>query len=264
MTDTSDLTPERRRELAATFSAAGGGANYDALRPSYPPEVVDWLTAGLPHPARVADVGAGTGKLTRLLAAAGHQVVAVDPSTDMLDQLRGPDRSADGLIETRVGTGEALPLPDASLDLVVYAQAWHWVDPVVAAAQARRVLRPGGRLALIWNVRDDTPAWQLGLGSVMPAPPAEHLARDLAENPRLPGGFGELEAADFRWTRVMSRRSIADLVTTRSQYLSAGPAERAEQYAKVADFLAAEFPALGPDDDLELAYRTYCFRATRP
>lgn len=255
MSETSDLSPGRRRQLAATFGT--GGANYEALRPSYPPQAVAWVTEGWSSPARIVDVGAGTGKLARLLAAAGHQVTAVDPSADMLAQLQGSP------VTTQLGTGERLPLPDASVDLVVYAQAWHWVDPVAATREARRVLRPGGRLGLVWNVRDDQPKWQRRLGEVMQAPPAEHSARRMAENPSLPGGFGDVRVATFGWTRTLSRRLIADLTTTRSEYLELDTAGRAEHYGRVVDFLAREFPHLALDDEVELAYQTYCFRAPR-
>jgi ubiquinone/menaquinone biosynthesis C-methylase UbiE len=102
-------------------------------------------------PLRVADVGAGTGKLTRVVAGLGAEVVAIDPDAAMLAELaaRVPD------VPTFVGTGERIPLTDASADAVVFGQAWHWVDPDAASAEVGRVLRPGGVLGLIWNVRDE-------------------------------------------------------------------------------------------------------------
>ena len=100
-------------------------------------------------PLHVADVGAGTGKLSRVLLAAGHEVTAVEPSAEMLAELVAAVPGVRGLL----GRGEALPLPDASVDAVTYAQAWHWVEPEVGCAEAARVLRPGGVLGLVWNFR---------------------------------------------------------------------------------------------------------------
>jgi SAM-dependent methyltransferase len=99
---------------------------------------------------RVVDVGAGTGKLTRVLAAAGHVVTAVDPDAGMLSELR---RAVPG-VTTREGTGEAMPVGDACADAVTVAQAWHWMDHPAAAAEFARVLRPAGVVGLVWNVLD--------------------------------------------------------------------------------------------------------------
>lgn len=245
------------RSLGSAFTV--GGADYEALRPSYPDEAVRWLTEALPARADVVDVGAGTGKLTRPLVAAGHRVTAVDPSADMLAQLERalPD------VSTVIGTGESFPAPDASADLIVYAQAWHWVEPEAAGAQARRVLRPGGRLAMVWNVVDDRVPWQRRMMDVVGRPPAEHEARQMYESPALPTGFENAETYDLTWTRKMSPRTVAALRTTHSAYLAASPSEQARMRAEVAQVLALEHPGLGPDEELELRYRTYCVRATR-
>jgi SAM-dependent methyltransferase len=120
-------------------------ADYERGRPGYPPAAVAAL--GLAAGARVADVGAGTGKLTRALAAAGLDVVAVEPFAAMREALRA---AAPG-VAVLDGTAEALPLDDASVDAVTCADAFHWFDGARAAPELARVLRPGGALILLWN-----------------------------------------------------------------------------------------------------------------
>jgi SAM-dependent methyltransferase len=123
-----------------------GAAAYEQARPDYPRAAIDLL--GLGPGKTVVDVGAGTGKLTRQLAATGARVVAVEP----LDAMRGliPTEG----IEVLAGTAEALPLPSASADVVTAAQAFHWFRTEEALSEMRRVLRPDGLLALLWNRRD--------------------------------------------------------------------------------------------------------------
>lgn len=133
---------------ARSFDRAA--AQYAAARPAYPPALFDALEdlAGRPLAgARVADVGAGTGMATAALHARGARVVAVEPGEGMAAQFR---RALPGVPLVR-GTGDALPLAPASVDLLTYAQSWHWTDPARALPQALRVLRPGGALALWWN-----------------------------------------------------------------------------------------------------------------
>ncbi len=128
--------------------------DYARHRPGYPPALADWLLAEVPlQPGDVvADVGAGTGLFTRSLLAAGLRVLAVEPNAPMraaaIDLLGGVPGFS--IIE---GTGEATGLPGRSVKLVTVAQAFHWFDPVAAARECLRVLVPGGKVALIWNLR---------------------------------------------------------------------------------------------------------------
>ncbi|MFD3315907.1 class I SAM-dependent methyltransferase [Streptomyces sp. NPDC058694] len=134
---------------AHSFNAAA--AQYAANRPSYPPTLFDALENAAGHPlagARTIDVGAGTGIATTLLHARGANVVAVEPGAGMARQFR---RTLPDIPLVR-GDGNALPFTDASADFVTYAQAWHWTEPARAAPEAMRVLRPGGALALWWNM----------------------------------------------------------------------------------------------------------------
>ena len=149
------------------IAAAGFGAEaatYERGRPSYPEaavgHLVDQLELGVG--CRVLDLAAGTGKMTRLLLATGADVVAVEPVAAMRVQLH----NALG-VEALEGTAEAIPLPDASVDAVVVAQAFHWFDAPRALAEIVRVLRPGGALALVWNERDETVPWVAELGRII-------------------------------------------------------------------------------------------------
>jgi ubiquinone/menaquinone biosynthesis C-methylase UbiE len=167
---------------------------YETNRPGYPAETVSWLLDD--QPARVIDVGAGTGKLTRLLTESGRTVTAVDPSELMLDRLRGALPDVDRL----VGTAERLPLPDRSAELITVAQAWHWVDPPLASAEIGRVLRPGGRLGLVWNLRDERVGWvrDLGVGDARRRRPVRRRARG-------PGGGRAVRRAGAVRGRVDTR-----------------------------------------------------------
>ncbi|MEU3772881.1 class I SAM-dependent methyltransferase [Streptomyces sp. NPDC032472] len=141
---------------ARSFDAAA--PLYAAHRPGYPRELLDAVEelAGRPlRGSRVADVGAGTGIATALLHARGADVLAVEPGDGMAAEFRRahPD------IPIVRGDGDRLPLADAVCDFLTYAQAWHWTDPDRSVPEARRVLRPGGALALWWNDLDTTVPW---------------------------------------------------------------------------------------------------------
>src|SRR5215475_2957515 len=150
---------EHPRARAVSFGAVADA--YERGRPPYPPTAIDWLLpAGA---ARVLDLGAGTGKLTRQLAGRGLDVTAVEPSEAMREQLRG---AVPG-IRSLEGTAERIPLPGGSVDAVLVAQAWHWVDPARAVPEVARVLRPGGQLGLLWNVRDERADWVAALSVIL-------------------------------------------------------------------------------------------------
>lgn len=123
---------------------------YERHRPTYPTAAVQWLLEPVGPSARVVDLGAGTGKLSRSIAAAGHRAVAVDPDPLMLEELR---QAVPG-VPTLLGSAEVLPLPDGEADAVLVGQAWHWMHGGRAAPELARVIRPGGVLGLVWNVRD--------------------------------------------------------------------------------------------------------------
>jgi len=123
--------------------------DYARYRPGYPSAAFDAMLEGID--ARVAaDVGAGTGISARALAGRGLEVFALEPNAAM----RAIGERAGGGVAWCDGSGEATGLPDASIDLALCAQSWHWLHPEDAPRELRRILRDGGRLALMWNTAD--------------------------------------------------------------------------------------------------------------
>jgi SAM-dependent methyltransferase len=137
---------------------------YVAGRPSYPPAAIDAIFEGLGDPPTlaVADLGAGTGISSRMLAARGPHVFAIEPNAAMRDAAQ-----ADPRIEWIDATAENTSLPDRSVDIVTAFQAWHWVDHALAVPEARRIVRPGGRLVIVYNERDERDAFTAGYGEIV-------------------------------------------------------------------------------------------------
>ncbi len=237
-----------RQDLSLSFGSAA--AAYERGRPSYPPEAIDWL---LPIGARqVLDLGAGTGKLTTRLVERGMDVVAVDPIPEMLELLRA------SLPETRalLGTAEEIPLQDNSVDAVLVAQAWHWVQPERAIPEIARVLRPGGRLGLVWNTRDERLGWLRELGQIIGSD-GDGGRFDV----ELPEPFTDRQRHQVEWTNYLTPQALIDLVASRS-YCITSPAEvRTKTLDQVRELLTTH-PALTNSNGLALPYITVCVRAT--
>jgi SAM-dependent methyltransferase len=249
------MTGRRTQHGPATDRATSFGAvaeAYERSRPSYPDEALDWLLP--PGARRVLDLGAGTGKLTRSLVARGLEVVAVEPTPGMRGQFARvlPD------VELLDGTGEAIPLPDASVDAVLMAQAWHWVDPDTASPEVARVLRPGGRLGLLWNVRDAGVEWIAQLDRLLPGPGEEQLG-SLA--PRVAAPFGPVERYDVRWSDPVTVESLLDLTRSRSWVIALDETHRERVLEDVRAQAQAHLEETGT---LALEYVTRCSRARRP
>ncbi|GIF13579.1 class I SAM-dependent methyltransferase [Actinoplanes teichomyceticus] len=153
------MEAEERRRHALSFGAAASA--YAEHRPDYAQAAVRWALAPAPG-SRVLDLGAGTGKLTAGLVAAGGEVSAVEPDPAMLAELR----RALPQVRALSGSAEAIPLPDASVDAVLAGNALHWFDMAVAGPEIARVLVPGGILAGLWNVLDDRVDWVAGLARI--------------------------------------------------------------------------------------------------
>jgi SAM-dependent methyltransferase len=242
--------PRRERSLSFGSQAAA----YERGRPSYPPEAVDWLLA--PTDTWVArdvlDLGAGTGKLTTRLVERGLTVIAVDPIAEMLEMLRTalPDTPA------LLGSAEQIPLPDNAVDAVLVAQAWHWFDQERAVAEIARVLRPGGRLGVLWNTRDERSGWVKDFGRIVGL---EH-DRDNA-TVDLPEPFIDIATHQVEWTNYITPQALIDYVASRS-YCITSPAEvRARTLDEVRELLV-NHPSLANATGLAMPYITVCVRAT--
>lgn len=237
-----------RRDRSLSFGSAA--AAYERGRPSYPPDAIDWLLPAEAH--QVLDLGAGTGKLTTRLVERGLDVVAVDPVPEMLEVLSA------SLPQTRalLGTAEEIPLADNSVDAVLVAQAWHWVDPAQAIPEVARVLRPGGRLGLVWNVRDERLGWVRKLDEI--------IGRDedpVRDRVTLPGPFTDVERHQVEWTNYLTPKALVDLVASRT-YCINSPAEVRTTTLEQVRTLLATHPALANSAGLALPYVTVCVRAT--
>lgn len=233
----------------------GGVADaYDRGRPSYPDEAVAWLV-GAPDrtqaPATVLELGAGTGKLTERLVALGHDVHATEPDEAMLAVLRRrlPD------VRTAATGAEEIPAADASVDVVVVAQAFHWFDHERALPEIARVLRPGGHLALVWNVRDERIPWVRKLGRIIGGPErVDPAVETLAASTE----FHAAEETVHKHWQVVDRRSIQDLVRSRSNVAVLDDAARERV---LADLLALYDDYGRGMDGMQLPYHARCFRA---
>lgn len=234
-----------RRRLAAAFQDQG--EDYDRLRPGYPDAVLE----ALPATARTAvDLGAGTGKLSRALAERGLAVTAVDTSAAMLEvsAARGPG------ITTRVAPAEDTGLPAASTDLVTVAQAWHWFDAEAASLEVRRLLRPGGTLALIWNMLDVTIPWVHRLSRIMHA--GDIHREDFT--PTAGAGFSLDRRFVHEWEDPMPTGDVIDLARTRS-YLASAPPERRDRVLGNLDWYLHDHLGHTPGEVIGVPYRTDLF-----
>jgi SAM-dependent methyltransferase len=247
--DFERVAPTHSRPRGASFGTAA--ATYDRLRPSPPPEALDWLLTG--NERRVLDLGAGTGQVTRRLLERELDVVAVEPDERMRELLavRCPGATA------VAGAAEAIPLPAADVDAVLVGAAWHWFDAAAATAEIARVLRPGGRLGVLFTVLDVYVEWVRELSGI------ETLDPDASEPGRaysrieLGASFGPIQETTIRGERTMPTSDVVELFSTQSDYLTADEPARAAIRERVRRGLQ------GRGEPVTLPVMTACWRATR-
>jgi SAM-dependent methyltransferase len=244
---TGEQVPATTPDWAHSF---GGVVDaYDRARPTYPREAAAWLVGQ--DAATVLELGAGTGKLTAQLVDLGHDVVATDPDQAMLDRLSRnlPE------VRTLEAHAEELPVGDRAYDAVVAAQAFHWFDLDRALPEIARVLKPGGRIGLVWNQRDESIPWVRRLGTIIGT-------QEQLDEPALAltgsGLFGEVQEASFVHWQQVDRKSIQDLVLSRSNVAVLDDAGRAAKLAEVVAFYDEYGRGM---DGMQLPYITRCFRA---
>jgi SAM-dependent methyltransferase len=209
--------------VRAIFSAKV--ADYVASRPDYPQALFDALCehAGLGVGKRVADVGAGTGLLTRGLLECGATVTAIEPNPAMraaADDLLGGDVVYPGRYRCAAGSAESMPLAAASVDLITAAQAFHWFEVEAARAEAQRVLKPAGQVALIWNDRRHGDALHDALDEVFECFGGDRRSALVAHEDRadVPRFFGSGSMREFAWPHEhrLDAPGLASLVFSRS------------------------------------------------
>ena len=238
---------------------------YERVRPSYPADAVAWLVdhLGLGPGRTVLDLAAGTGKLTRLLVPFGAAVLAAEP----VDGMRQRFVTAVPGVPMVATVAEALPIAGESLDAVTVAQAFHWFDADLAFGEFARVLRPRGRVGLIWNARDRSSDWVNDVWSIMDrvekrAPWRDHeQADDSAPRPR--AGFGPLHAETFRHEQSITPEGVVGRVASVSHVAVLPPVERQRVLDEVRDVLTHHPDARGRPE-LHLPYRVdvyWCERA---
>ena len=237
--------------MTRALSFAGVADAYERARPSYPGEAADWLVGG--RPAQVLELGAGTGKLTEPgCVAAGHRVLATDPLEPMLQPPlpRRPRRRARDRPRPSRSRCAA-----AAVDVVVSAQAFHWFDLDRALPEIARVLKPGGRIALVWNLRDERIPWVRRLGRLIGT---QEQNNDPTHDLLSSHLFGFVETTTFRFWQPLDRDRLRDLVQSALQHRGDGSGERDAVLTRV-DELYEEY-GRGPDGML-LPYVTHCFKA---
>jgi SAM-dependent methyltransferase len=210
-------------ERARSFETVA--ADYERHRPEYPQEALRWAAEriGIGPGARVLDIGAGTGKLTRGLVALGFEAVAVEPGAPMLQELRKAVPEAEAL----EGPAESIPLPDGSVEAAFAGQAYHWFDRERAVPELHRVITPGGGLALLWNWWDERDPLQRELGELV-----GYAGHEPYRDEELPG---KPARTVVEHVQESSADVLVGYLATTSMFVTMGDAERGQRLAEVRD-----------------------------
>lgn len=255
-------TEREKKALSNALSGAldvnpfvGEGGAYDSVRPAYPDEAVAALVDAARRargadasvqggPLRAADIGAGTGKMSELLARAGLLVDAVEPS----EAMRAQASSIEG-VTWHDGVAEQTGLPNDLYDIVVFAQSWHWVDSERAGLEAARMLRPGGALGIVWNQMDVSIPWVHRLTRIMRSGDVHR-----PDKPPTPGGgFAPMTLTQVAWEDRMTPEQILTLGTTRSSYIRSSEAGRARMQENLRWYLY-EHLGYAPGEQVTIPY----------
>lgn len=257
--------PGEDGRLRRVYAADGGGqaifsskvADYVAARPDYAPALLTALRArcGLAEGATIADVGAGTGMLSRSLLAGGYQVVAVEPNAAMRAAAEAALAGRPGY-RSVAGSAEAMPLAAGSADLITAAQAFHWFDPEPARRESLRVLKPGGQVALIWNDRTADDPLQTVLDDLAAEFGGAKRSAMVAQGERanLAVFFGGAPWQELAWPHAqqLTETGLQSLVFSRS-YI---PARESTEGPAVAAAVRRVFQRFAVDQHITVRYQT--------
>jgi SAM-dependent methyltransferase len=267
-------TPAGGADMATRASSFGGVASsYERYRPGPPADAVDWF---LPRPvARVVDLGAGTGALTRLLVEKAEEVVAVEPD----DRMRAVLIDAVPGVRALAGRGESIPLPDGCADAVLASASWHWMDPISTLHEVGRVLVPGGIIGAVWAGPDDEGPFMVQaralLGEQASTQPAGESSEPvdsliLGDSARaaiafeIPAGvpFDQPEQQVFKWKLALTADDLIGLLGTLSWIITM-PADRRERVVAEVRRLLAELLGVEGDVTVDVDFRADCWQARR-
>ncbi|MGH7642191.1 MAG: class I SAM-dependent methyltransferase [Candidatus Dormibacteria bacterium] len=243
-------------EASAGFSR--GAAAYERGRPDYPPAAVGWLATRLDlGPGKlVVDLGAGTGKLTRQLVPYGARVVALEPVPEMAAELGRAVAGVEVLAETVAHTS----LASGSVDAVSAGQAFHWFADQPSLHEIHRILRPGGRLGLVWNRRDArSQLWRAVSELIEPLRHGspDHSTGEWRRELRASHLFGPLESRAFEHQQLVSPAQLVDRVLSLS-FVAAAEQPVQDRVRDQALELAAEYQSQ-PSQPIPLPYQSEVF-----
>lgn len=246
---------------AGGFAANAGG--YARGRPDYPPRLDTWLRDAVRiGPGKtVVDLGAGTGKFVPRLMTTGASIVAIEPVAQMRERLAADFPH----VMTRAGTADRMPLDDASVDAVVCAQAFHWFATPEALTDIARVLRPGGALALVWNVRDESVPWVRRLTDIVTPYEGDVPRYHRGDWRRVfpASGFGPLTESRFPHVHVGTpEQVIVDRFMSVSFIAVLPEAERALVEERLRRLIADE-PSFAGQSTISFPYETVAYVADR-
>lgn len=248
---------------SASEGFAAKAALYVQGRPDYPDAIIGWLRERLDLNAgkSVVDLGAGTGKFTACLQKTGAHIIAIEPVRQMREKLM---QSLPG-VEAREGTAQAIPCPDASVDAVICAQAFHWFATRPALAEILRVLKLGGKLGLIWNMRDERADWVARLTEII-APyggDAPRFAEGTWKSVFPFDGLSPLQEDIFEHAHTGSAENVIVNRVRSTSFIAALPAEEEAKVVAQIRALIASTPALAGQETVTVPYTTLAYSAQK-
>lgn len=236
---------------------------YERARPDYPAAAVQKLSEvlGIEPGSRVLDLGAGTGKLTRMLTPLGADIVAAEPLASMREHFSRVLPS----VPLVAAVAEALPFAAGAFRGVVCAQAFHWFDGERALSEIERILEPGGRVALLWNVKDESVPWVRALGDIL-RPHQERVPQETTGEWRAAfsssDGFGPLEEARFPHAQPLDGPGLVERYASASYVATLSEGDRTDVLERIRS-LTETHPDLAGKPTFDLPYVTELHWAAR-